>query len=97
MLLHMTGVEEQGQLEKQKAEQIIANTPLFDGIESITVELGDDHTGDPSMWLVFSMQHDQKADKTWLMSLNEYSNKLGLKIIDSGITRFPYPRLRRVA
>jgi len=89
--------EEQGQLEKEKAEQIIADTPLMDGIESITVELGDDHTGDPAMWLVFHMRRDLNADDQWLRRLNEYSGQLGMKIIHSGLTRFPYTRLRRAA
>ncbi len=93
----MAVIEEEGQLEKRAAEQIIADTPLMDGLESISVELGDDHTGDPAMWLVCYMQPDLKVDDSWLRRLNEYSNRLGLKIIDSGLTRFPYTRLRRAA
>jgi hypothetical protein len=93
----MAVIEDQGQLEKRAAEQIIAETPLMDGLESITVELGDDHTGEPAMWLVCYMRPDLKVDDSWLRRLNEYSNRLGLKIIDSGLTRFPYTRLRRAA
>jgi hypothetical protein len=91
----MAVIEDQGQLEKRAAERIIADTPLMDGLESITVQLGDDHTGDPAMWLVFYMQHDLKVDEDWLRRLNQYSHLLGMKIIHSGITRFPYTRLRR--
>jgi hypothetical protein len=93
----MTVTEEQGQLEKEKAEQIIADTPLMDGIESIGVELGDDHDGDPSMWLVFYMRHDLNPDDSWLIRFNEYSGQLGMRIIHSGVTRFPYTRLRHAA
>lgn len=89
--------DEQGQLEKEKAEQIIADTPLMDGIESISVELGDDHSGDAAMWLVFHMRQDLQADDSWLKRLNVYSQQLGIRIIDSGLTRFPYTRLRRAA
>ncbi len=90
-------MEDQGEIEKQKAEQIIADTPLMDGLESISVELGDDFTGDPAMWLVFYMRSDLKADDDWLKRLNQYSHLLGMRIIHSGITRFPYTRLRRAA
>jgi hypothetical protein len=93
----MTVADEQGQLEKEKAEQIIADTPLMDGVERISVELGDDHDGDPSMWLVFCMRHDLNADRQWLERFNEYSGRLGMRIIHSGLTRFPYTRLRRAA
>jgi hypothetical protein len=93
----MAVTEEQDQLEKQRAEQIIADTPLLDGIESISVELGDDQSGDPAMWLVFHMRHDLEADDEWLRRLNKYAHLLGMRIIHSGLTRFPYTRLRRAA
>jgi len=91
----MTVTDEQGQLEKEKAEQIIADTSLMDGIESISVELGDDNTGDPAMWLVFHMRHDLEPDDEWFKRFNEYSGQLDMRIIHSGLTRFPYTRLRR--
>jgi hypothetical protein len=93
----MNVTEDQGQLEKAAAEQIIADTPLMDGIESVNVELGDDQTGDPAMWLVFHMRHDLLANDQWLRRFNEYSHQLGMRIIHSGLTRFPYTRLRRAA
>ena len=89
--------EEHGQLEKQKAEQIIADTSLMDGIESISVELGEDHTGDPAMRLVFLMNRDVKPDDNWYDRFNEFSHQLGMRIIDSGLTRFPYTQLRPAA
>jgi hypothetical protein len=93
----MAVTEDQDQFEKERAEQIIADTPLMDGIESISVELGDDYGGDPAMWLVFYMRRDLEADDQWLERLNKYAQSLGMKIIHSGLTRFPYTRLRRAA
>lgn len=93
----MDVIEDRDQSEKQRAEQIIADTPLIEGIESISVELGDDQSGDPAMWLVFQMRRDLEADDQWLERLNKYSQSLGMKIIHSGLTRFPYTRLRRAA
>jgi hypothetical protein len=93
----MSVAEEQGQLEKEKAELIIADTPLMDGLERIQVELGDDHTGDPAMWLVFLMNPDVKPDDNWYDRFNEFSHQLGMRIIHSGLTRFPYTRLRPAA
>lgn len=93
----MAVTEDRDQFEKQRAEQIIADTPLIEGIESISVELGDDQSGDPAMWLVFHMRRDLEADDQWLERLNKYSQLLGMKIIHSGLTRFPYTRLRRAA
>ena len=93
----MNVAEDQGQLEKAKAEQIIADTPLMDGIESVSVELGEDHTGDPAMWLVFLMNRDVRPDNNWYDRFNEFSHQLGMRIIHSGLTRFPYTQLRPAA
>ena len=93
----MSVAEDQGQLEKAKAEQIIADTPLMDGIESVSVELGEDQTGDPAMWLVFLMNRDVRPDNSWYDRFNEFSHQLGMRIIHSGLTRFPYTRLRPAA
>ena len=93
----MNVAEDEGQLEKAKAEQIIADTPLMDGIESVSVELGEDHTGDPAMWLVCYMRKDLKPDDHWYGKFNEFTHQLGMKIIHSGLVRFPYTRLRYIA
>jgi hypothetical protein len=93
----MNVAEDQGQLEKAKAEQIIADTPLMEGIVGVTVELGEDHTGDPAMWLAFQMEHNLTPDDNWYRTFNEYTHQLGMRIIHSGLTRFPYTRLRRAA
>ncbi len=93
----MRTTEVEDQLEKAKAEQIIADTALMDGIESVTVELGDDQTGDPAMWLVFQMKPGVKPDNDWFDRFNEYCHRLDMQIIHSGLSRFPYTRLRPAA
>jgi hypothetical protein len=90
----LSDTEEQ---EKAKAEAIIASTPQFAGIESVHIELGDDNSGDPAMWLVFRIRPGVIADEPWIQAFSEYSTKLGLKLIHSGLTRFPYTRLEPAA
>lgn len=93
----MTATEELGEREKQAAEAIIATTQPFTGVENIRVELGEDHSGDPSMWLVFRLRHDLQADEDWVKSFSTYSTDLTLKLLQSGLTRFPYRRMERAA
>jgi hypothetical protein len=93
----MKVTEDQSQAEKEKAEQLIANFPLMDGVDHISVELGEDNTGDPAMWLVFHLQKDLEADVPWIQSFNEYSGKIQTSILHSGLTRFPYTRLEQAA
>jgi hypothetical protein len=93
----MTIAEEQGEYEKTTAEGLIATTQPFTGVESVRVELGVDHTGDPSMWLVFRLRPGLNVDAPWVRAFSEYSTKLSLKLIHSGLTRFPYTRLESAA
>ena len=83
--------------EKEKAEQFIAETPLMDGIENVRVELGEDHTGDPAMWLVFRLRPNFNFDQEMARRFNEYAAVIQTKILHSGLTRFPYTRLEQAA
>jgi hypothetical protein len=83
--------------EKEKAEQFIAETPLMEGIENVRVELGEDQTGDPAMWLVFRLRPDLKFDEEMARRFNEYAAVIQTKILHGGLTRFPYTRLEQAA
>jgi hypothetical protein len=89
----MSVAEAQDQFELQKAEQFIAETPRIDGIESVRVELGEDHSGDPAMWLVFTLRADLDANREWMRRFIAYAGVIQTKILHSGLKRFPYTRL----
>jgi len=80
-------------MEKAKAEEFVADTPMMEGIERVRVELGEDHTGDPAMWLVFSLRPDVKFDMEMAKRFNEYAAVIQTKILHGGLKRFPYTRL----
>ena len=93
----MRPTQDQDRIEKETAEQLIAETPLMEGLDSITVELRDDHTGDPSMWLVFHVKSELQADVPWIKRFTDYSDRLSMSMIKNGLTRFPYTRMERAA
>lgn len=93
----MAVMEDRDQAEKLLAEQFIAETPKMQGVERITVELGNDQTGDPAMWLVFHLQPGVIVDREWARSFNAYAAIIQTKILHSGLTRFPYTRLESAA
>jgi hypothetical protein len=93
----MKASEEQDQFEKERAEQFIAETPMMEGIENIRVELGEDNTGDPAMWLIFRLNSDLNFDIEMARRFNEYAAIIQTKILHSGLSRFPYTRLERAA
>jgi hypothetical protein len=92
-----TTAEDEAQLEKAQAEQIIADTPLFEGVRSITVELGNDFDGDPAMWLIYHLDPDLETTDDWHTRFSQFNSSLSLRIIDRGVKRFPYSRLRNAA
>ena len=89
----MNVAEDQDLMEKAKAEQFIAETPMMEGIESTRVELGEDHTGDPVMWLVFRLRPDLNFDMEMARRFNEYAAIIQTKILHGGLKRFPHTRL----
>ena len=93
----MTLVDEQGEREKEIVEQLLSSTPPFVGVDRVDVELGDDHTGDPSLWLVFRLHPELQSDVPWVEAFTTYSTDLTLKILKTGLTRFPYTRIERAA
>jgi hypothetical protein len=93
----MAVMEDHDQAEKTLAEQFVAETPKMPGVERITVELGNDQTGDPAMWLVFHLQPGVVVSSDWARRFNEYAAVIQTKILHSGLRRFPYTRLEPAA
>ena len=93
----MTTIDQQGELEKSKAEEILAAEPKFPGIETMTVELGEDYAGDPVMWVSFQLRNGFEPDDAWAGEFSRYTTKLVIKLIHAGLQRFPHTRLQRAA
>jgi len=93
----MSNTQPFGEDEKKMAEQIIATTSPFPGVGTVIVELGEDHSGDPSMSLIFKIEDGVAIDEGWIQRFNEYATALTLKLIHSGLKRFPYARLEPAA
>jgi hypothetical protein len=89
----MVVTEDLAQIEKAKAEQFIAETPMMEEVEDANVELGEDHSGDPAMWLVFRLRSDAKFDLDMAGRFNDYAAIIQTKILHAGLRRFPYTRL----
>ncbi len=86
----MLKADEQSEREKALAEEIVAATKLFVGVESVRVEITEDYTGDPSLRLVFHLRRDLDADERWVRAFSQYSTELVLKLLRSGLSRFPH-------
>jgi hypothetical protein len=85
--------EVQDEIEIAKAKQFVVETPQIDGIDFSRIEVRNDHTGDPSMWLVFRVHPDLNFDLEAARRFNTYVGNIQTKILHAGLRRFPYTRL----
>jgi hypothetical protein len=85
------------QLDKAKAEELISTVPLIPEVESIDVELYEDHTGDPSFQLIFHVRPEVKIDDAFMDRFLEFSAIVQTKILHSDLNRFPYKRIEQAA
>jgi hypothetical protein len=93
----MVSIQSDAIAEKEQAERFIAETPMIEGVEDVRVELGEDHDGDPAMWLVFRLRSDLDLNRETVKHFNEYAGVIQTKILNGGLVRFPYVRLERAA
>ncbi len=93
----MTLLETEGIAEKQRAEDLVASAPKMPGIDHVSVDLGSSWTGDPSLYLTFYLQSDVLVDDAFASRFVDYSASIIDKILQSGISRFPYTHVKRAA
>ena len=93
----MVWTEQDGVAEKQKAEELIASVPRMPEVEHVSVRLDTDWTGDPSLVLIFHIRHDAVVDDAFAAKYVDYTSQVQDKILQSGVSRFPYTRVKRAA
>lgn len=93
----MVASEVQDQLVKATVEQFLAEAPPLTGIEAARVELGEDYSGYPAMWLVFRLTPGFTVDQEWARRFNQYAAVIQTRILHGDLGRFPYTRFERAA
>ena len=92
-------VEGQSAVDEQlkKAREIVSELALAPEVLSIGVSSGPDSTGEPSLWVSLNVSRDLQADKEQVKRLTSFARAVQGKLIDGGITLFPYTRLEQAA
>ena len=78
------------ELQLDKAKKAVAEVCLPPEIESLTVSLGPDSIGLPSLWLQLHVKKE-------VQRLTQFAREVQSAIIDKGITLFPYTSLEQAA
>ena len=93
----MNIAEDDDQIAKTKAEQLIADIALIPGVRGIRVEPYTDYTGDPSLQLTFAISKNIRVDdKEFMAQFLDFSVDVHTRLLHSDLNRFPYSGLERV-
>jgi hypothetical protein len=77
-------------------DSALAKITLPKGVVFVSAEFGEDHTGDPGVWLTFAADTNVPLNKKRVRELAEFSLAVSRALYDKGIERIPYVRYSEV-
>ena len=83
--------------ESRRIYNVIKDRALPPGVRKLEVELGEDSTGEPAVWIWFLIQPGFEPTKDRLARINDFARKVKTAISDAGVERVSYVRLRSAA
>lgn len=89
-----TSSEEQ---ERERVRQVLDGFPLPPEIADVTIEMGNDSTGDPALWLHFNLKTEIQIKGEQITRLSRFIGEVQSSLLQSGISRFPYAYLDEAA
>jgi len=80
--------------ERKRVDEIIArhHDDRPDGVRHITSTFGEDHAGEPAVFLEMAVGKEVQPTKEKIEELNDYIQVIINEIIDSGVDYWPYAR-----
>jgi hypothetical protein len=79
-------------LQEATIREVVASIPLPEGIKLLRIEFRNDSTGDPALFLIYSIDESLKSDDEWIQDLSALTKTTRSRIRDLDETRFPYLR-----
>ncbi|MBI3709287.1 MAG: hypothetical protein HY246_16665 [Proteobacteria bacterium] len=80
--------------EVERIRDLMKGRALPAGVKNYEIELGEDSTGQPAMWIWFLVESSFQPTKETLDRLNDLARSFKATIFKAGIDRVPYVRLR---
>jgi hypothetical protein len=87
------------ELERQlsEAKRTVAQVQLPPEVESLTISIGSDAAGEPSLWLQLHVKKEVQANREEVKRLTQFARDVQSTLINAGITLFPYTSLEQAA
>jgi len=72
--------------------EVLNSIPLPEGIKLERLEFRDDSTGDPALFLIYSIDESLKSDEERVQDLSVLSKAVRSRLRDIDLALFPYLR-----
>jgi hypothetical protein len=76
--------------ETRRIQALLKKAALPPGVRSFELELGDDATGDPAVWVSFILEPDYPTTPPHIHALTELGRRVRRSILEEGVDRMPY-------
>ena len=83
--------------DEKLARKTLAKLGLPRDVKAYGIELGLDSTGDPALWIWLDVTNADRPTSAKVTRLRNFSDKISRTLLDEGVSRWPYVRLRAAA
>lgn len=70
--------------------QVLTSIPLPEGMKLQRLEFRNDSTGDPALFLTYSIDESLKSDDEWVQELSTLTQATRRRLRDMDVPLFPY-------
>lgn len=83
--------------DEKLARKTLAKMDLPKDVKAYGIELGLDSTGDPALWIWLDVANADRPTSARVTRLRNFSDRISRALLDEGVSRWPYVRLRAAA
>lgn len=83
--------------DEKLARKTLAKLGLPRDVKAYGIELGLDSTGDPALWIWLDVADAHEPTSAMITRLRKFKDKVYRTLLDEGVSRWPYVRLREAA
>lgn len=65
-------------------------------VKGFDLEIGEDHTGDPAIWIYLKVTKDNNPSRQKVVALRKFADEVEQKVLDRRLHRWPYVRIAEV-
>jgi len=88
----MENIAEEETREEVIARSVLGSRPLPDGIHDYRIEFGDDHEGDPAMWIWLAVEDIPHPSPEWIDSVLKFTQSSRDELLAKNLKFRPFFR-----